>query len=178
MDTSKFQKCTDHLKQELSSLRTGRASVSLLDAVQVDVYGTRTPISHIASLNTPDAKTIVVQPWDKSNMAAIEKAIVASNIGLNPVNDGVVIRLSVPPMTEERRREMVKVAGHLAEQARIAIRTAREEMVKELKRREDDKELTRDDVELEKADLQKAVDAANAQVKELAAAKEKEIMTI
>lgn len=173
-----FDKCVDHLKHELSALRTGRASVALLDTVMVDVYGTRTPIAHIASLNTPDAKTIVVQPWDKANMAAIEKAITASNIGLNPVNDGVIIRLSVPPMTEERRKEMVKVAGHLAEQARIAIRTAREEMVKELKRTEDDNEITKDDLENEKKDLQAAVDAANGQVKDLAAAKEKEIMTI
>ncbi len=159
-------------------MRTGRASVALLDTVQVDVYGTRTPIAHIASLNTPDAKTIVVQPWDKSNMAAIEKAIIASNIGLNPVNDGIVIRLSVPPMTEDRRKEMVKVAGHLAEQARIAIRTAREEMVKELHREESENALTKDDLENEKKDLQVAVDAANTQVKDLAAAKEKEIMTI
>ena len=177
-ETSKFEKCIEHLKHELGSLRTGRATVSLLDTVQVDVYGSKTPIAHIASLNTPDAKTIVIQPWDKSNMGPIEKAITASNIGLNPVNDGVVIRLSVPPMTEERRKEMVKVAGQLGEQARIGIRAAREEHLKELKRKEDNDELTKDDIGSEKESLQEVVDKYNAQVKEITTAKEKEIMTI
>jgi ribosome recycling factor len=111
-------------------------------------------------------------------MAAIEKAIIASNIGLNPVNDGVLIRLSIPPMTEERRKEMVKVIGQLTEQARIAIRAAREELLKELKRKEDANEITPDEMENEKKDLQDTTDSYNVQIKDIAAAKEQEIMTI
>lgn len=178
MDTQKFEKAVEHFKHELSSLRTGRASTALVDSISVDVYGTLTPIIHIASISTPDAKTIAIQPWDKSNLGAIEKAIIASNIGLNPVNDGVLIRLSVPPMTEERRKEMVKVMGQLAEQAKIAIRGAREEELKTLKAQEENNEITEDDLKGQKEELQKIVDGYNDKIKELAAAKEKEVMTI
>lgn len=178
MDTQKFEKAVEHFKIELGSLRTGRASAALVDAISAEVYGAMTPLAHIASVSTPDAKTVAIQPWDKSNLGAIEKAIVASNIGLNPVNDGVLIRLSVPPMTEERRKEMVKVMGQLAEQAKIAIRAVREEELKTLKAQEENNEITQDDLEAQKADLQKVVDSYNDKIKELAAAKEKEVMTI
>jgi ribosome recycling factor len=173
-----FDKAIDHLKYELASLRTGRASAALVDNLMVDVYGTKTPIAHIASISIPDSKTLVIQPWDKGNSQPIEKAILSSNIGLNPTNDGNVIRLSIPPMSEERRKEMVKVVGQLAEQARIAIRNVREELLKEFKKQEEDNEITEDDLEGIKKDLQEVVESYNEKVKEAAGAKEKEVMTI
>ena len=174
----KFDKAIDHFKHELSSLRVGRASTGLVDGVLVESYGQKVPISHIASVNIPDAKTIAIQPWDKANMAPIEKAILASNIGLNPVNDGVLIRLSIPPMTEERRKEMVKVVHQLEEQTRISIRAVREEIVKELKAQEDANEITSDDLADARDLLQTNVDTYNALIKEITANKEKEVMTI
>ncbi len=173
-----FDKAIDHLKHELGALRTGRASGALVDSLMVDVYGAKTPLSHIASISIPDSKTLVIQAWDKGNTQAIEKAIQSSNIGLNPTNDGSVIRLSIPPMSEERRKEMTKVVGQLAEQARIAIRNTREEILKECKKQEDDNEITSDELEGIKKNLQEVVDSYNEQVKEIAAAKEKEVMTI
>ncbi len=178
MSNEKFDKSIEHFKQELSGLRTGRASSALVEGIMVDSYGSKMPISHIASISIPDAKTIAIQPWDKSNIGPIEKAIQASNIGLNPVNDGLLVRLNIPPMTEERRREMVKVLGQITEQARIAIRGAREEVIRDLKNQQEENKITEDDVEGQKKDLQELVDKYNEKIKEIAAAKEKEIMTI
>lgn len=178
IDVQKFDKAIDHLKQELSSLRIGRASAGLVENIQVDSYGAKMPLTHVASITIPDPKTIAIQPWDKSTLGAIEKAIQVSNIGLTPNNDGTVIRLNIPPMTEERRKEMVKVVGQLAETARIAVRNVREEILKALKRQEDDGKITKDDAAGEKKKLQEQVDKYNAAIKDIAAAKEKEIMTI
>jgi ribosome recycling factor len=178
MNSEKFDKVVEHFQHGLSVLRTGRASGALVEGVLVDSYGSKMPISHIASISTPDSKTIAIQPWDKSNIGPIEKAIQSSNIGLNPVNDGNLIRLSVPPMTEERRKEMVKVVGQITEAARIGIRNVREEILKDLKRQEDNKEVTEDEVESQKNKLQDIVDSYNQKIKEISAAKEKEIMTI
>ena len=175
---SQFDKVIEHFKHEMSGLRTGRASANLVDGIMVESYGQKMPISHMASINIPDAKTIAIQAWDKSNLAAIEKAIAAANIGINPVNDGILIRLSIPPMTEERRKEMVKMLGRLVEQARISVRNVREDAVKGIKREEDDNTLTSDDVEVVKDKVQQEVDKYNLQIKELAELKEKEIMTI
>jgi ribosome recycling factor len=177
-ETEKFDGIIEHYKQSLSSLRTGRANAALVDNVSIDVYGAKTPLMHVASISVPDAKTIAIQPWDKGNLGPIEKAILASNIGLQPVNDGVLIRLSVPPMTEERRKEMAKVIGQLSEEARVGIRSIREDLLKDIKRQEEDNEMTSDDVIDAKADLQTTVDSYNEKIKELAAVKEKEIMTI
>ncbi len=178
VQTEQFEKALEHFRQELSSLRTGRANAGMVEGVTIDVYGAKTPLMHVASISVPDAKTIAIQPWDKSNIGLIEKAIQASNIGLNPVNDGVLIRLSVPPMTEERRKEMVKVIGQLSEHARVGVRSAREEIMKDIKRQEDENLMTSDDVVDAKADLQTVVDSYNEKIKEIAAAKEKEVMTI
>ncbi len=178
LNQEKFQKAIDHLKQELAGLRTGRASAALVENISIDSYGAKMPLAHVASISTPDPKTIAIQPWDKANIGPIEKAIQASNIGLNPVNDGMLIRLSIPSMTEERRKEMVKVLGQITEQARIAVRNVREEIIKELKKQQEDNELTEDGLETSKKQLQEAVDKLNDQIKEIAAAKEKEIMTI
>jgi ribosome recycling factor len=177
-DIQKFEKCIEHLKHELSALRIGRASAALVDSLMVESYGESVPLSHIASISTPDSRTIAIQPWDKANIVAIEKAIQASNLGLNPSNDGNLIRLSIPQMTEERRKEMVKVVSHLGEQARIAMRVARDEILKALKQQEDKNAITKDDLESEKKKLQEEVDKFNAMIKDIVTLKEKEIMTI
>lgn len=178
MNNEKFDKAIEHFKQELGGLRTGRANPALVDNVMVDSYGSKMPLAHVASISIPDAKTIAIQPWDKSNIGPIEKAIQIANIGLNPVNDGILIRLSIPSMTEERRKEMVKPLGQISEKAKIAIRNAREEILKEYKKQQDEENLTEDDLAGMKKDLQEVVDKYNEQVKEITSAKEKEIMTI
>lgn len=178
MHNEKFDKAIEHFKQELSSLRTGRANPALVENIQVESYGSKMPLTHIASVSIPDAKTIAIQPWDKSNIGPIEKAIQAANIGLNPVNDGMLVRLNIPPMTEERRKEMVKLLGQISEKAKIAIRNVREEIIKEFKKQEEEQNLTEDDISGMKKDLQEVVDRYNEQVKEISTAKEKEIMTI
>jgi ribosome recycling factor len=178
IDKQQFEKAIEHLKQELSSLRIGRASTALVDNITIESYGSRMPISHVASINVTDVRTLTIQPWDKSNMAAIEKAIQISNIGINPVNDGVAIRLNIPPMTEERRKEMVKVVGQLEEQARVSIRNVREEIIKEVKKQEDDDLMTKDEVDDFKVALQEVIDSFNEKIKEVASAKEKEILTV
>jgi len=178
MHNEKFDKAIDHFKQELGGLRTGRANPALVENVMVESYGSKMPLTHIASVSIPDAKTIAIQPWDKGNIGPIEKAIQAANIGLNPVNDGMLIRLSIPSMTEERRKEMVKLLGQISEKAKIAIRNVREEIIKEFKKQQEEENLTEDDLSGMKKDLQEVVDKYNEQVKEITAAKEKEIMTI
>ncbi|MHB8871266.1 MAG: ribosome recycling factor [Candidatus Doudnabacteria bacterium] len=178
MNNEKFDKAIDHFKQELGGLRTGRANPALVDNVMVDSYGSKMPLAHVASISIPDAKTIAIQPWDKSNIGPIEKAIQVANIGLNPVNDGILIRLSIPSMTEERRKEMVKLLGQISEKAKIAIRNVREEILKEYKKQQEEENLTEDDLAGMKKDLQEVVDKYNEQVKEITASKEKEIMTI
>ncbi len=178
METEKFEKGIERFKMELAGLRTGRASSALIDNIMIDSYGSKLPIAHVASISIPDARTIAIQPWDKSNMGPIEKAIQAANIGLNPVNDGILIRLSIPPMTEERRKEMVKAMGQMVELARVSVRSVREDILKDLKKKQEDDEITEDDLEGLKKDLQEIVDKYNDQIKEVAAAKEKEVMTI
>ncbi len=178
MHNEKFDKAIDHFKQELGGLRTGRANPALVENVMVESYGSKMPLTHIASVSIPDAKTIAIQPWDKGNIGPIEKAIQAANIGLNPVNDGMLIRLSIPSMTEERRKEMVKLLGQISEKAKIAIRNVREEIIKEFKKQQEEENLTEDDLAGMKKDLQEVVDKYNEQVKEITAFKEKEIMTI
>ena len=177
-NTSKFEKVIEHLRHELAGLRIGRASVALLDSVMVDSYGSKVPISHVATVNVADVRSLTIQPWDKGNMPAIEKAIQASNWGINPVNEGNQIRINIPSMTEERRKEMVKVLGQLAEQAKISVRNIREEVIKDFKKQEDNGQLTKDDLDAAKKDLQTEVDKFNDQIKEIAATKEKEILTI
>lgn len=174
----KFEKVVDNYKKELSSLRTGRANSALLDNINVESYGAMMPIQHMATVSVPDARTISIQPWDKANLGAIEKAIQGANIGLNPVNDGSLIRLSIPPMTEERRKEMVKQMGQITEQARIGVRNVREDIIKDLKKQEEDGDITADDLTGQKKDLQEIVDKVNEEIKTISEAKEKEIMTI
>jgi len=173
-----FEKAVEHLKSEFGQLQVGRASASLVDNIPVDVYGVRQPVKAIANISVPDARTIQIQPWDKSNLMPIEKAIVGIGTGLNPVNDGVLIRISIPPLTEERRLDLVKHVKKLLEDAKISIRTARQEAHNVYKKLKADSEITEDDLRDADKDLQKKVDKFNAQLDEVAVAKENDVMTV
>jgi ribosome recycling factor len=173
-----FGKAMDHFHHELTSVRTGRANPALLSTVQVESYGAKMPIEHVASITASDAKTLTITPWDKSQLQAIEKAIQVANLGFTPSNDGNVIRITLPALTEERRKEMVKLVGQMAEQGRIGIRKAREELVKDLKRAKDDGEISEDDLAHGQKKVQDIIDDYNKQIKELADAKEQELMTV
>lgn len=171
-------KSIESLKREYSRLRTGRASISLLDGIRVSYYDTPTPLNQMASLAVPEPRLIVIQPWDKTAIEDIEKAILKSELGLTPMNDGKVIRISIPPLTEERRKELVKVARKMSEENKVSIRNIRRdanEMLKDLKK---EKEITEDDLYRSQEEVQKATDQFISQVDELCAAKEKEILEI
>lgn len=171
-------KSIESLKREYSRLRTGRASISLLDGIRVSYYDTPTPLNQMASLAVPEPRLIVIQPWDKTAIEDIEKAILKSELGLTPMNDGKVIRISIPPLTEERRKELVKVARKMSEENKVAIRNIRRdanEMLKDLKK---EKEISEDDLFRSQEEVQKATDQFISQVDELCAAKEKEILEI
>jgi len=165
------------LDDTLAHIRAGKANVKILDGVKVDYYGTTTPLSGVATITTPDAKTISIQPWEKNLIPVIEKAIMASNIGIMPQNNGEIIRLAIPPLTEERRKQLVKQAGTAVEEAKISIRNARREAIEHLK-----KELKNgmpEDIEKDgEAEVQKIHDKYIKKIEELFAAKEKEIMTV
>lgn len=173
-----FQKCVDHLKSELATLRTGRANAALVENLMVELYGVPTQLSHMAQIMIPEARVIAIQPYDKSALKDVEKAILASNIGITPVNDGNFIRLNIPQMTEERRKELVKVVGKMSEQARVTVRNVREEIWKEIQKMEKDGKISEDDKIGGKEELQKVVDKFNEEIKKLTDTKEKEVMTI
>ncbi|MCC5876723.1 MAG: ribosome recycling factor [Candidatus Sumerlaeia bacterium] len=166
------------LDQHFNTLRTGRASTALLDDIKVDAYGQDMPLNNVASVSTPDARTIVVQPWDVGQLPSIERAIMVSDLGINPSNDGKCIRLSIPPLTEERRKELVKKAAHMAEEARIAIRNVRRHSKDEIEKLRKDKELSDDQAHDANDDLQKLTDKWIKKVDEHLAKKEKEIMEV
>lgn len=173
-----FQKIFAHLKGEYGKLQMGRASPALLEDLKVEAYGSLQPLKAVGSVSIPDATTLQVQPWDKGVLGAIEKAIQMANLGLNPVNDGRVIRVPMPPLTQERRQELVKVVHQMAEQAKISVRTARGVAHGSFKTMEEAKEITEDERRLSEKHLQEKVDAVNKQIEELAKAKEKDILTI
>jgi ribosome recycling factor len=173
-----FEKVIEHFYHELGSVRTGRANPALLATVMVESYGTKVPLQQVAAVTVSDAKTLTISPWDKSQIQEIEKGIIAANLGFTPGNDGNVIRINLPPLTEERRKEMAKLVGQMAENARIGVRQVREEVMKELKRGESDGDLTKDDVSREQKKLQDTVDDYNAKIKTGADDKEQELMTI
>ena len=171
-------KSIESLKREYSRLRTGRASISLLDGIRVSYYDTPTPLNQMASLAVPEPRLIVIQPWDKTAIEDIEKAILKSELGLTPINDGKVIRISIPPLTEERRKELVKVARKMREENKVAIRNIRRdanEMLNDLKK---EIEITEDDLYRSQEEVQKTTDQFISQVDEICAAKEKEIIEI
>jgi len=163
------------LKGDLAKLRTGRASTALLEPVHVDYYGSSVPVNQVANVTTPDARTIQITPWEQGTIGAIEKAILAANIGLTPQNDGKVIRISLPPMTEERRKEMVKVVKKMGEETKVAIRNQRRDANEAVKK---DKSLPEDESKKQMDLIQKKTDDKVAEVDKVVAAKEKEIMTI
>jgi ribosome recycling factor len=173
-----FEGAVDYLKQELSTLRTGRASSALVEHLQVEYYGATTELLAIAQIAIPEPRQITIQPYDKNALKDIEKAIQQSNIGINPVNDGTVIRLNIPAMTEERRKELAKAVSQTAEKTRVSIRNVREDLWKEIQRMEKDGEISEDEKITGKEELQKVVDKWNAEVKKIAEAKEQEILSI
>lgn len=174
----KMAAAIEALEHHFNTLRTGRASAALLDDVKVDAYGQTVPIQQIASVNTPDARTITVTPWDKNQVAAIERAILTSDLGLNPQNDGKMIRLAIPPLTEERRKELVKKAHHMAEEGRVAIRNVRKHSKDSIDKLRKDKVLSEDLSHDAIDDLQKITDKWITRVDEVLAKKEKEIMEV
>ena len=166
------------LKEHLSKVRTGRANVSFLDAVMVDYYGTPTPLKQVANLSTPDARTIQVQAWESSLLPAIEKAIIGANLGMTPMNDGKLIRVPVPPLTEERRKDLVKQCKKMGEDAKVSIRNNRRDANEALKKKEKDKLISEDEGKRAQDEVQKKTDLSIAEVDKILAEKEKEIMTI
>jgi ribosome recycling factor len=169
-------KSLEFFKQQIAKVRTGRANASILDNIKVDYYGSPTPITQIATINVPDAKTIVIQPWDPSTLGAIEKAIKQSDLGFNPMNDGRILRIPVPPLTEERRKEIVKFCKKLTEDAKIAIRNIRRDQIELIRKAEKEKQLTEDDKKLGEEKIQKVTDEFIKKIDEIFSAKEKEIM--
>ncbi len=166
------------LQGEYGSLRTGRASTALLDRISVDAYGTRTPISQLAKIHAPEPRLITVQPFDRSIMKSVEKAIMESDLGLTPSNDGQVIRLPIPQLTEERRRDLVKVAHRMAEEARVAVRNVRRDVLNELKRAEKEGDVSRDQLSRAQDEIQKLTDREVKAIDELLGRKEAEIMEV
>jgi ribosome recycling factor len=165
-------------KQELGGLRTGRASSSLLDPVQVDAYGSHMPLNQLATVNAPEPRLITVQVWDKSMVSAVERAIINANLGLNPSTEGQVLRIRIPELNEERRRELVKVAHKYAEAARIAVRHVRRDGLDVLRRLEKEHKISKDDHDRDAEQVQKTTDQAIADIDQALAAKEKEILTV
>jgi ribosome recycling factor len=173
-----MEKSMDAVRREFNSVRTGKASPALLDTVRVDAYGSKMPLNQVASVSTPEPRLLLVQPWDKGLLSDIEKAIRNSELGLNPSNDGNIIRVPVPALNEERRRDMVKVLHKLAEEGRIAVRHARQEANKEIKRRQSEHELSEDDARREMDRIQKLTDEYIGKVDHLLAVKEEEVMEV
>lgn len=174
----RMQKSIASLEGEYSALRTGRASSALFDKIRVDYYGAETPLSQVASVSTPEARLVVIQPWDKSLLAIIEKAILKSELGLNPSNDGKVLRIQFPPLTEDRRKELAKNAKSLAENSRVAIRNIRRDGMDSLKKLNKDGDISEDEQKEAESKLQKETDSFIDQIARIAEAKEKEIMEI
>lgn len=170
-------KAVAHAESELTKIRAGKAMPSMLDGIHVDYYGTATPLSQVSNINTPDARTLVIQPWEKGLLATIEKAILDANIGLTPQNDGSIIRLNIPPLTEERRRDLVRKVKEEAEKGRVAVRNIRKDANDVIKKLKNDG-VSEDDIKLGEAEVQKLTDKYIADVDKLAEAKEKDIMTV
>ena len=175
---TKMGKTISALQSEYGAIRAGRANPQILDRVTVDYYGTATPINQLASVSVAEARVLVIQPWDKSVLKAIEKAIQTSDIGINPQNDGSVIRLTFPPLTEDRRREIVKDIQKIAENSKVAIRSIRRDCLEKLKAMKKNSEITEDDLKNAEKEIQKITDGFVKEVDDISDAKQKEIMSI
>ncbi len=174
----RMDKTIEALRGDFSKLRTGRASVSILEGIRVDCYGNLMPLQQVATLSVSDSRTIVIGPWDKSVIGEIERSIHKSELGLNPINDGKVIRITIPPLTEERRKEMVKVAKRLSEECRVAVRNTRRDANESIKKIQKDGKITEDDLKKWETEVQKMTDQATQQIDSLLAHKEKEILEV
>ena len=175
---SKMGDTVDFLEEDLKTYRVGKANPSILNSVTVNYYGTETPVSQVASVNVPDARTLTVQPWERSLIPAIEKAIMAANLGFTPQNNGEVIRCPIPPLTEERRKDLIKKAKAAGENAKVAVRNTRREGVDSLKKAQKAGEISEDVQKEGEDEIQKVTDAKVKAIDALVAAKEKEIMTV
>ncbi len=174
----KMGKAIDHVRAEMGSVRTGRASSALIESLMVDYYGTPTPLRQLAGFSVPDAMLLVVSPYDKGSLGGIEKAIMASDLGINPNNDGTVIRLAFPPLTEERRKELVKVVRHKAEEGRVAVRNLRRSGRHELEGLQKDGELSTDELDRVEKELEKITHEQVALIDQLLAQKERELLQV
>lgn len=174
----KMRKAIEATANNFNTIRTGRASISLLDRISVEYYGTPTPLKSLATINTPDASTIFIQPFDRTSLKGIEKAIMESDLGLPPNNDGKAIRLNIPPLTAERRKDLVKMLTKLAEEGRVAIRNIRRDAIDELRKQEKDASLPEDESRDLQEEIQKLTDKAIQQVEKLLESKEKEVTTV
>jgi len=175
---STMQKTVDSTQRDFNTIRTGRANASLLDKVQVEYYGTPTPLKSLANISTPDASTIQIQPYDKSSLNLIEKAISLSDVGLTPSNDGAVIRLNIPPLTSDRRKEFVKLAAKYAEEGRVAIRNIRRDAIESIRKQEKNAEISQDEARDQQDKLQQLTNKYTTKINELLADKEKDISTV
>ncbi|MDM7998529.1 MAG: ribosome recycling factor [Dehalococcoidia bacterium] len=175
---TKMQKTVQVLKREMETIRSGRATSALVDHIMVEAYGTNTPLSQLASISIPEARLLIIQPWDRSIVGNVQKAIQKSDLGLNPISDGEIIRLVIPPPTEERRKELVKVVHKRVEDAKIAVRNVRRDALEELRRLEKDKKISRDENMRATERLQKLTDRFIAEVSKVGADKEAEIMEV
>ena len=174
---SRMTAAVESLTREFAAVRTGRASTALLDTVRVDYYGTLTPVNQIASVSVPDARTLLIQPWEATQLSAIEKAIMKSDLGINPANDGKLIRLTLPTLTEERRKQLAKTVHKIAEEGRIAVRNVRREANDKLKAMAKDRKVSEDEERRGHDQIQKATDRFVAKVDELLKKKEQEILS-
>ena len=174
----RMEKAVDHVRNELSKIRTGKATTTILDNVKVDYYGTMTPINQVANVSTPDYHTITVQPWDKTVIPLIEKAILSADMGLNPANDGNVIRVPIPALNEERRKEIVKMVKKFGEEGKIAVRNIRRDDIEKLKKMEKEEHFSEDERKHGENEIQKLTDSHIKDIDSLVDAKEKEVMEV
>jgi len=175
---SRMEKTVDGLARELATIRAGRATPSLLDNIIVDYQGTSIPLYQLATISVPEANLIIIQPWDRTSLRDIEKAILAANIGLNPANDGNIIRVVIPPLSEERRKELIKVVSRKVEERRIAIRNIRRDGIDKLREMEKNKEISQDELKINTKKIDQLTDVCIDKVTELGESKEKEIQEI
>jgi len=174
----RMTKAVEVVREELAKIRTGKATTALLDGVKVDYYGSMMPLKQVANVSTPDVHSIAVQPWEKSMIQAIEKAILEANLGLNPANDGSIVRVPIPPLNEERRRELVKLVKRFGEEGKIAIRNVRRDAIEHLKKAEKDEHFSEDERKRAEQECQKMTDRHVKDVDTLLEMKEKEIMEV
>lgn len=173
-----MKKAVDATRRAFNTIRTGRANASLLDKVMVEYYGSPTPLKSLASISTPDATTLAIQPFDPTSLAVVEKAIMMSDLGLTPNNDGSIIRLNIPPLTSDRRQELVKLAGKYAEEGKVSIRNIRRDAIDEVRKKEKNSDLSQDESRDLQDSIQKLTDKYVNQIDELLAAKEEDISTV